>query len=638
MIVLALVSTTASAQTTFLTGTTTADVPRGSNMTCVWTAPSPTPTPIPSPSPTPSGSCVNITAPTANATLSGTVTVTVSENCASGAFNRLYVGNQSFDFTGTSYQLNTAQIPNGAYSLGLIDWSSNGLTKEGSAPSVPVTISNSGGSSPTPTPTATPTPVSGGAPIVSAKSFLATLGVDTHIITGRMTDTQVENGLNYLGVYNIRDDATCFLSANSDGGSVQDLIAVHSATGAMVDELPVTFLPPNSMPATQTMLEDLANAGALLQIEGPNEPNNNNFTSDQGNGCNGSTALGCENYQAALFAMARNMTDPNSICTGAGTANNSCGGTMLCCTGVDQGTCPSLKGYEVTSLTEPGFEPDNAGIQFLTTTSGLADSVPAGVSLSDSANDHNYVQGNGGAGSTLIDNHARYAGTVNRTGPYAGDWDLYGEQWGTTWGHGFSSGSTGQFDRRKQTTETGWNANGSVSPVMVGKVLTDLVLDQQPAQLGFERTFLYQLVDDSQDEGWGLFTANGNEGDAGNARPAAAYLHNLTTILADSNGSFTPSAPAGFSVTVPADSTQDSNYPTTAYYQLMQKTNGTYWLVIWGEAFASETVDNVTVNFGSAVNESVYDITQGTAPISTSTTPNTSLSIGVTDHAIVVEW
>jgi hypothetical protein len=51
----------------------------------------------------------------------------------------------------------------------------------------------------------------------------------------------------------------------------------------------------------------------------------------------------------------------------------------------------------------------------------------------DIANAHNYIQGNGGAGTTLIDNHVRYAETIARSGPYAGLWDTYGEYWGNTW-------------------------------------------------------------------------------------------------------------------------------------------------------------------------------------------------------------
>ena len=46
--------------------------------------------------------------------------------------------------------------------------------------------------------------------------------------------------------------------------------------------------------------------------------------------------------------------------------------------------------------------------------------MPDGTVFAEIANAHNYIQGNGGAETTLIDNHARFAETIARSGPYAG--------------------------------------------------------------------------------------------------------------------------------------------------------------------------------------------------------------------------
>src|SRR5580704_7050473 len=78
---------------------------------------------------------------------------------------------------------------------------------------------------------------------------------------------------------------------NSGTGSVQDLCNIHKATmdarrnpvGVLYDELPVvdTGSPGNTNDAnianTQNDWDYLAACGAMLQAEGPNEPNNQPF-------------------------------------------------------------------------------------------------------------------------------------------------------------------------------------------------------------------------------------------------------------------------------------------------------------------------------------------------------------------------
>ena len=73
------------------------------------------------------------------------------------------------------------------------------------------------------------------------------------------------------------------------------------------------------------------------------------------------------------------------------------------------------------------------------------------------------------------------------------------------------------------------------------------------------------------------------------------YLHNLTTILADQSSNFTPRK-------------LDYNIldkPTTVHDLLIQKSDGTLELAVWGER--AKGSDDVTVKFGcrAGVGESV---------------------------------
>ena len=168
-------------------------------------------------------------------------------------------------------------------------------------------------------------------------------------------------------------------------------------------------------------------------------------------------------------------------------------------------------------------------MQFLLTPAGTE--TAAGTVICDIANAHNYVQGSGSAGTTLIDNQAREAETIQ-----PGPWDAYGEYWGPTWSKGFPGASAFQTDRPKETSETGWNiyANGAnIGLPTQGKLETDLYLDGY--QLGWSETILYKMFDEPSstacaDCGNSLFSNAGNgatEGDAGNAYPAGVYTPQL---------------------------------------------------------------------------------------------------------------
>jgi hypothetical protein len=420
---------------------------------------------------------------------------------------------------------------------------------------------------------------------VRANDFLNTMGAATHVIQGLNTPQSVINGIGYLGIRNIRDDA----STSSGSPGRLDLCNIHTATGALVDELPVVNSDPNNVSDTQAEWDQLAGCGAYLQAEGPNEPNNFPFTYN-GTQCNiNTTFLPCAQFQTALYSMVKGDN--------------------------------ALKNFPVLGMTSPGAEPNNVGVQWLTIPSGSGLVMPDGTVYADTANIHNYVQGNGSAGTTLENNHARLAETVCSGGP----WDLCGEYWGNTWNKGFAGASTGQNDRPKETTETGWNINtANIGQAAQGKLLTDVYLDAY--QLGFSHTFVYLMFND--DSGWGFFNVNGDEADAGNATLMGVYTHNLTSILADTSSGFTPN-------TLPVTVT---GLPSTGYSQLFQKSNGSYVLAVWGESFASETSTPITVNLGATYSHvAAYDITQGTTPTASYSNVS-SVPLTLNDHALLVQF
>jgi hypothetical protein len=380
-----------------------------------------------------------------------------------------------------------------------------------------------------------------GTQAIKANDFLGSLGAITHMIQGIDSATSVQAGIQYLGIRNIRDDGT------TNRRLVRALCSIHSATRAMVDELPIG----GNLSGTQAQWEQLAACGALVAAEGPNEPNNFGF-SYNGSECsfnNGNgTFLPCARFQVALYSMVHND--------------------------------PQLVGISVWGMTDVGAEPDNVGLQWLKIPDDSNALMPDGTRYADVANTHNYVQGHGSSAHTLEDNQAFWAESMNRGGTCAGCFDVYGEYWGGaggstgqgTWAKGYPINVLGQNQIPKVTTETGWNITNtpSVSADMQGRLLTDVYL--QAYNQGWSKTFIYLMFNNSTgDNGYGMLNAP--------ARPTllGRYIHNLTSILADNSSGFTQGS-VHYSI---------SGMPSTGYAMLMQKSNGKYELVIWGEAFAS---------------------------------------------------
>ena len=99
---------------------------------------------------------------------------------------------------------------------------------------------------------------------------------------------------------------------------------------------------------------------------------------------------------------------------------------------------------------------------------------------------------------------------------------------------------------------------------------------------GWSYTFIYMLRDDPNQGYWGLV-------DTGyNPKTSGTYMHNMTTILADT-GSATPGK-LDYSI---------ASEPTTVHDLLLQKSSGTFELVVWDER-PSGGSDQVAVNLGKS--------------------------------------
>ncbi|MBU6403066.1 MAG: glycosyl hydrolase, partial [Verrucomicrobia bacterium] len=284
-------------------------------------------------------------------------------------------------------------------------------------------------------------------PARSVRDFLDSIGVCTHIGQGIDDPSRTAAALAYVGIRNLRDDGS--------SRHVQDWIAVHAQTGVRVV---LTASGPDDRTRTSLlrMSRELAAAGALLALEGPNEPNNWAVTYHGQQSRADATFLPVAQWQQALYAAAKND--------------------------------PVLKHYPVFHSSEAGgAEPDNVGLQFLAIPPDAATLMPSGTRYADFANVHNYICRK----PQIIDNMA----WLNADPVFRGWSDGLYVEYGKTWRKGFAGYSDADLRRLPRvTTETGWVTGGKgLTEEQQGRLYLNLYLAQFKQR--FKYTFIYMLRD-----------------------------------------------------------------------------------------------------------------------------------------------
>ncbi|MFA7345158.1 MAG: DUF4082 domain-containing protein, partial [Terrimicrobiaceae bacterium] len=573
-------------------------------------------------------------------------------------------------------------------------------------------------------------PQAAAAPAVSANDFLDSLGVCTHMTQGADNPTDVAAALTYTGIRNFRDDS----SGNST--VIQKWIDVHNATGALMCLIPRN----GDIAGSISTYEQVAAAGALLAIEGPNEPNNWPVTY-QGQSSGGTklttTSVATINNSAYYDTAYRTGLaglygyGPVGFKYGSGTAyvtgqtlgvlrndlsawvgfkftvgssaitvnqlgrwvvsGNSgthavrlarvsdgavLGSVSIATSGAPVGfkyatlatpvtlaantayyvmsqetsggdqwydgkfnsfpiawfcrdlyaavkANPNLSDYPVFASSEAGgSEPNNVGLQYLTIPTPLPSGVlmPAGTQYADFANCHNYLTA--GASQLGIRDNQAWRVEEPTSVNYLGD-GLY-QEYGHTWR---PPGYDGYTDAQlltlpRVTTETGWytaTSGSMVNPiteVQQGKLFLNVYLAAY--KRGWSATFIYMLHDDSVQGYWGLYHTDWT------AKPSATYLHNLTTILADTAAI----TPGSLNYSIPSQ-------PATVHDLLIQKSDGKFMLAVWNEKASGS--DSVTVNLGATfATVKVYDPTVGTAVQQTLSNVS-SVPLTLSDHPVIIE-
>ncbi len=345
-----------------------------------------------------------------------------------------------------------------------------------------------------------------------------------------------------------------------DDVAIEDFIKVHNKTGVVYS---YGMLSGHS--DIDRLLSDakhLATAGALLALEGSNEPNNWGITYQNEFGGRDKSWLSVAKMHRDLYATVKN----------------------------DE----VLKNYPVWSISENGAQVDNVGLQFLTIPDGAETLMPAGTQYADYANCHNYISHPGWPG--LHDNQTWLSSSPTKDCPVDG---LYGN-YGITWLNKFKGYSQQELiNLPRVTTETGFSVDKSlgVTEEIQGCLYLNLYLSQ--FKQGWKHTAIYLLkgrANEPAHESFAFYTLDYKP------KKAAHYLHNFTTILADKKG-VGKLRKLDYEIL---------NQPATTHDLLLQKNNGNFMLIIWGERFKSGGTDDVTVRFGNKFKTiKIYDPTKG---------------------------
>lgn len=419
-----------------------------------------------------------------------------------------------------------------------------------------------------------PTNVSGTI-AVAVNDFLNSIGVCSSITGRGETLTGTINALDHTGIRWIRCGLEDRISAN-------DMIDLHNQTGVKIS---CGLLSGGT--GVARLLNDarqLASAGALLALEGNNEPNNWGVTYQGEAGGRNLSWLPVARLQRDLYEAVKSD--------------------------------PVLRDYPVWSISESGAQTDNVGLQFLVIPNGAGCLMPDGTKYADYANCHNYITHPSWRG--LHDNQTWLSASPGSDCPVDG---LY-KNYGSTWRNRFSGYSESQLlTLPRVTTETGYAVGGSITEEIQACLFMSLYLSQ--FRRGWSHTAIYLLRTRSNEpahERYAMYKIDYTP------KQAARYLHNLTTILDDKGSA--PS-PGRLNYSIP-------NQPETVHDLLLQKHNGIFELVTWGERFAGGS-DKVTVNLGATyATVKVYDPTTGTSPTQTLTNVS-SVALTLSNHPVIIE-
>ena len=328
----------------------------------------------------------------------------------------------------------------------------------------------------------------------------------------------------------------------------------------------------------------LATNGVLLGFEGPNEPNNWGITYQGAAGGKNGSWMPVAKLQRDLYQAVKSD--------------------------------PLLKALPVWSISEEGAETDNVGLQYLVIPDNAHTEMPAGTRYADFANLHNYIYHPNSP--TPQDNKTWNAADPTSACKVDG---LYGEH-GRTWGHHYPGYSEAELlTLPRVTTETGTTIGGEIDEETHAVNLLTMYLDQ--FKRGWSYTAVYLLrdrVDEGGNQKFGFYSPDYKP------RRAASYLHNLTTILHDTDSAIR--TPDSLDYSIP-------NLPATVHDLLLQKADGTFALVVWNEQVAGSA--GVSVEFGVTFPEvAIYDPTVGTSPVETLKDTST-VPLTLSKHPVVIE-
>jgi hypothetical protein len=413
---------------------------------------------------------------------------------------------------------------------------------------------------------------------VCANEFLNSIGVCVHVQHGQDA-SKLAPLLKYTGIRNVRDGAD--RNYNMTG-----LILLHQQAGIHIVIGPGSGARDVDIQETLTMAHKLHTAGALIAIEGPNEPNNFGGVTYQGekSGVTTGTWMPVAKFQRDLYNAVKSD--------------------------------PVLKKYPVFSASEMGAETDNVGLQFLTIPTGTNCLMPDGTKYADYLNVHNYMYHEKMWPGAPHDNQVWNAADLTSACKADGIYNNHG----LTWRKQFTGYSEADLLKLpKVTTETGIAVGalgGTITEEVQANNYMNVFLDQ--FKRGYTYTFIYEFLDDP-DGAYGFYKIDYTTG-----RKSATYLHNLTSILDDDRSVTT--GKLNYSIPNARENTHDL---------LLQKSNGKFYLVVWCERVAGS--DNITINFGKNYGSiNLFDPTSGITAIRTFNNVD-SLDLEMSDHPVIIE-